>query len=90
MSTNTRYGRIKKKGKGVSYVHSWKSKGVYSSKLSPSYPAFGTKFDKDPLAVEQNNYTTNKMFTLSITFMLGQEILVTISNLKIACLMQLI
>ena len=46
---------------------SWKSKGVYNSKLKPLYTAFlhsiklfgyriGIKFDKDPLAVEQNNY----------------------------------
>ena len=46
-----------------------KSKGVYSSNLKPSYTAFlnsiklsgykmGMKFDKDPLAAEQNNYLT--------------------------------
>ena len=46
-----------------------RSKGVYSSNLKPSYTAFlnsiklsgykmGMKFDKDPLAAEQNNYLT--------------------------------
>ena len=49
---------------------SWKSKGVFNSKLKPLYTAFlndikiyddrkGTKFNKDPLALEQNNYLTN-------------------------------
>ena len=51
----------------------------------------GTKIDKDPLAVEQNNYTTRIVnITLSIFWMFGQEILLTISNLRIACLTQLI
>ena len=56
-----------KKDKGTDYVLSWKSKGVYNFKLKPLYTAFlrsinlcgyriGIKFDKDPLAVEQNNY----------------------------------
>ena len=56
-----------KKDKGTDYVLSWKSNGVYNSKLKPLYTAFlhsiklsgykmGIKFDKDPLAVEQNNY----------------------------------
>ena len=56
-----------KKGKGIDYVISWKSKGVYNSKLKPLYTAFlhsiklygckmGIKFDKDPLAGEQNYY----------------------------------
>ena len=56
-----------KKDKGSDYVLSWKSKGVFNSKLKPLYTAFlhsiklseyktGIKFDKDPLAVEQNNY----------------------------------
>ena len=46
-----------------------KSKGVYNSKLKPLYTAFlhsknlseyriEIKFDKDPLAVEENNYTS--------------------------------
>ena len=58
-----------KKDKGTDYVLSWKSNGVYNSKLKPLYTAFlhsiklsgykmGIKFDKDPLAVEQNNYLT--------------------------------
>ena len=48
-------------------IISWKSNGVFNSKLKPLYTAIlhsiklseyriGTKFDKDPLAVEQNNY----------------------------------
>ena len=56
-----------KKDNGTDYVLIWKSKGVFNSKLKPLYTAFlhsiklseyriGTKFDKDPLAVEQNNY----------------------------------
>ena len=51
------------------YVLSWKSKGVFNSKLKPLYTAFlrsiklseyrtGIKLDKDPLAVEQSNYLT--------------------------------
>ena len=51
------------------YILSWKSKGVLNSKLKPLYTAFlnsikafeyriGITFDKDPLAVEQNNYLT--------------------------------
>ena len=62
--TNTLY---LKKDKGTDFVFSWKLKGVYNSKLKSLYTAFlhrvklsehriGIKFDKDPLAVEQNNY----------------------------------
>ena len=58
-----------KKDRGIDYVLSWKSNGVYNSKLKPLYIAFlhrlklcgykmEIKFDKDPLAVEQNNYLT--------------------------------
>ena len=58
-----------KKDKGTDHGLSWKSKGVYSSKLKPLCTAFllsinlfgykmQIKFDKDPLAVEQNNYLT--------------------------------
>ena len=46
----------------------WKSRRVYNSKLKPLYATFlnsikriyikGIKFDKHPLAVEQNNYLT--------------------------------
>ena len=57
------------KDKGPDYVLSWKSKGVYDSKLKPLYTAFlhsmklsgykmGIKFDKDPLDVEQNNFAS--------------------------------
>ena len=49
------------------YVLSWKSKGVFNSKLKPLYTAFlnsmklyeyriGMKFDKDLLAVEEKIY----------------------------------
>ena len=57
------------KGKGTDYIHSWRSKGVYNSKLKPLYTAFlhsirlsryimRAKLDKNLLAVEQNNHTT--------------------------------
>ena len=56
-----------KKSKDTDYVLSWKLKRVYTSKLEQSYIAFlhnikpsekrmRIKFDKDPLAVKQNNY----------------------------------
>ena len=56
-----------KKDKSTDYIVSWKSKGVHNSKLKPLYIAFlhskkrsgyriGIKFDKDPLAAEQNTY----------------------------------
>ena len=58
-----------KKDKVTDNVLSWKSNGVYNSKLKPLYTAFlhsiklygykmEVKFDKDLLAVEQNNYLT--------------------------------
>ena len=58
-----------RKDKGTDYVLSWKSKGVYTSKIKPLYTYFlhniklsgfkvKIKFNKDPLAVEQNNYVT--------------------------------
>ena len=61
-----------KKVKGTDHVLSWKSKGVYNSKLKPFYTAFlhsiklsgyriGIKFDKDPLAVEQNKYLSKNL-----------------------------
>ena len=39
-----------KKDKDMDYVLSWKSNGLYR---------MGIKYDKDLLAVEQNNYLTN-------------------------------
>ena len=56
-----------KKDKGTDYVLSWKSKGMFNFKLKPLYTTFlhsiklseyriEMKFDKDPLAVKQNNY----------------------------------
>ena len=50
----------------------------------------GIKFDKDPLAVERNNYKT-KIVNVSIDYDSGGwEILITISYLKIACLVRLV
>ena len=57
---------VLRKDKGADYVLSWKSKGVYNSKLKSLYTAFlhsiklfehkiGIKCDKDLLAAEQNN-----------------------------------
>ena len=58
---------VLRKDKGADYVLSWKSKGVYNSKLKSLYTAFlqsikvsgyrmRKQFDKDPLNIEQNNY----------------------------------
>ena len=58
-----------KKDKGTDYVLSWKSNEIYNSKRQPLYAALShnikrsgyrmrIKFDKDPSAVEQNNYLT--------------------------------
>ena len=63
-----------KKDKGTDYVFSWKSKGVYTSKLKPLYTVFwhsiklsgykmAMKLDKEPLAVKPNNYTTTVVYT---------------------------
>ena len=60
------------KDKSTDYVLSWKSKGICTSKLKPlhtsllhsiKFPGYkkGIEFDKDPLAVEQNNYATKIM-----------------------------
>ena len=60
---------LKKKDKGTDYILNWKSKGAYTSKLKPLLRAFShskklsgyrmrIKFDKNPLAVEQNKYAT--------------------------------
>ena len=60
-----------------------KSKVVYNSKLKPLYTAFlhsiklsrykmGIKFDKDPLAVEQNNYAS-KNINIYIVYDLGAQ-----------------
>ena len=64
LSTNTWCFRVKKKTKDTDYVLSWKSKGLFNSKLKTLYTAFlnsmklseyriGIKFDKYSLAVEQ-------------------------------------
>ena len=58
-----------KKDKDTKYVISWKSKGIYTSKLTPLSTAFlhnvrlfgykiGIQFNKSVLVVEQNNYAT--------------------------------
>ena len=83
-----------KKGKSADYVLSWKSKGLYTSKLTPLYTAFlhsiklseyriGMKFDKDPLAVEQNN-SLSKIVNVYIVYDLDAwpRNPTTISNLK--------
>ena len=59
-----------KKDKVTDYVISWISNWLYASERKPLYTAIlntiklsgyriGIKFDKDRLAVEQNNYLTN-------------------------------
>ena len=49
------------------------------------------KFDKDPLAVEENNYLTKiVMFYIVYDLDTRSRILLAISNLKIACLEQLL
>ena len=78
-----------KKDKGTDYVLSGNSKGVYTSKLKPLYAAFlhsikpsgyrlGTKSDKDPLAVEQNNYASKNSYI--VYDLHGQKFLLTVSN----------
>ena len=60
------------------YVLSWKSKGLFNSKLKLLYTAFlhniklseyrmGIKFNKHPLGVEQNNYVT-KILNVCIVY----------------------
>ena len=92
-----------KKDKGTDYVLSWKSNGVFNSKLKPLYTTFlnsiklseeyriGIKFDKDPLALEENNYLT-KIVNVYIVYDLDAwpGNLLIISNLRIAYLEQLI
>ena len=90
-----------KEDKGTNYVLSCKSNGVFNSKLRSLWTTslnsiklseyrIGIKFDKYPLAIEQNNYLT-KIVNVYIVYdlMLGQEILQIISNLRIAYLEQL-
>ena len=92
-----------KKDKGTAYIFSWKSKGVFNSKLKPLCTAFlhsikhseyrfGIKLDKDRLAVEQSDNLREilNVLTLSMIWMLGQDILLTIINLRIAYLEQLV
>ena len=49
------------------------------------------KIYKEPLSIEQNNYLTKIVtFIFSMNYIIGQKILLTTSNLKIAYLEQLI
>ena len=88
--------------KGADYVLSWKSNGVYSSKLKPLYTAFlysikrsgykiGMKNYKDSLAAEQNNYLP-KTVNVYIVYDLEAWPKISLRNftLKIACLERLI
>ena len=61
--------RLKKKDKGTDYLLNWKSKRIYSFKLTPLYSTFlnrtnlsvyrtGIKFNNSVFIVEQNNYTS--------------------------------
>ena len=86
------------KDKCTDFVFSWKSKGVYNSKLKPLYTIFlhsikhfgyrvGIKFDKDPLAVEQNNHLTT-ILNVYIVYDLDASPKI-LSNLKIAYLVKL-
>ena len=90
--TNTWYIRIKKKEKGTDYVHSWKPNAAYNSKLKPLYAAIlhstkltgykiGIKFDKDPLAVDQNNYLT-KVVNTYIAYDLAAWLRYSTNNFK--------
>ena len=67
-----------KKDNGIYYVLSWKAEGAYNSKLRPLYTAFshsvklakykiGMTSDKDPLPVQQNNYSS-KILKVSIVY----------------------
>ena len=57
--------------------------------INPTGYRIRIKFDKEPLAVEQNNHF-NKIVNVSVVLKIGQETLLTISDLKIACLMQVL
>ena len=81
-----------KEDKRTSYVLSSESKGVDTAKLKPSYAEFlhsiklsryriGIKFDKDPLAVEQNNYAT-KIVNTSLVYDLDAWPKNPLSNFK--------
>lgn len=65
--------------KGANYFISWKSKGLYSSILFPSYThllhsinlfgyKMGIKFDEDPLVAEKTRYIT-KVVNAYIVYM---------------------
>ena len=87
-----------KKDKGTDYILSWRSKGLYSSVLSPQHTAFlhsikisenkmGIRFDKDPLVVEQSSYAI-KIVNAYILYELDTWPKTPLRNLhqKIACL----
>ena len=63
VSINTWYVTVRKRqGHLTDHVLSLKPKGIYTSKLKSLYNSFlqrkGEKNYKEPLNVEQNNYTT--------------------------------
>ena len=81
-----------KKDKGTDYVLSWKSKGVFNSKLKPLYTVFlnsiklseyriGIKFGKYSIAVEQNNYLT-KIVNVYIVYDLDSWLKTPTNNFK--------
>ena len=90
-----------KKDKDTDYVPSWKSEEVYTSKLKTLSTAFlhsinlswyrmGIKFDKDSLAVKQSNYQTKIVNAYTVYDLDAcQKFLLTISNKKNPCLVQL-
>ena len=95
-------GSQEKIDKDTDYILSWKSNGVYNSKLQSLYTAFlysitlsgykmGIKFHKDSVAVEQNNYLT-KIVNVCIIYDIIYDlwfmimILIILSNLRIAYL----
>ena len=78
--------------KGSDYVISWKSKRVFNSKLKPLLTVFfnsikfsefkiGMKFDKDPLAAEQNKNLT-KIFNVYIAYDLNAWLRNSANNFK--------
>ena len=80
-----------KKQKCVDYVFSWKSNGVYNSKPKPLHTSFlqsinlsayklEIKFDQVSLAVEQNNYLSNYLFSIINNYLFQILKLLILSN----------
>ena len=86
---------------GTDYELSWKSKGLFNSKLKSLYTAFlhsiklsgyrmGVKFDKGPLGVEQNHYLT-KIVNVYIVYDLDTWSKILFRNFTIKnCLVRLL